>query len=183
MSPCPRCEEPPGKRLPRRCGDVPESHQGQRPPGKVAPPTRAVGRIFEITISLPEPANGGGRPPGRGKPSRKPKGTRSASKPRAKAAPKGKQPKRRHELSPTEVEAKSAERLEFDRRRRNTPERRDYHRLHAQEQRRKAKELGICRDCRAPAIPDQTRCETCAARHRLSRRKWQTERRERDAQK
>ena len=147
---------------------------------KISPRGRVEGRTWEATFSLPEPANAGGRPPSRGKPARKTKGNRSASKPRAKAGPKGKQAKRRPELSPAEVEAKRQDRLEYDRRRRQTPERKEQNRLHAREKRREAKAAGLCRDCRAPAIPEQTRCEACADKRRVARRKWQTERRDKD---
>ena len=33
-----------------------------------------------------------------------------------------------------------------------------------------AKALGLCRDCREPAIEGQTRCQQCAERHRVRRR-------------
>ena len=74
------------------------------------------------------------------------------------------------------------ERLEYDRQRNATPERREQHRLQAQEHRRKTKEQGLCRHCGDPAIPQQTRCETCADRHRMDRRRWQAERRAKNGQ-
>ena len=48
--------------------------------------------------------------------------------------------------------------------------RKDYRRRCIQERRKKAKELGECRDCNDRAIPGQTRCESCAGKHRLVRR-------------
>ena len=42
-----------------------------------------------------------------------------------------------------------------------------------------AKETGKCRDCSNEAIPGQTRCEICAEKHRVIRRKYDTERRAR----
>ena len=48
--------------------------------------------------------------------------------------------------------------------------RKDYRRRYMQERRKKAKELGECRDCNDRAIPGQTRCELCAGKHRLVRR-------------
>ena len=39
-----------------------------------------------------------------------------------------------------------------------------------QKKRERAKELGPCRNCSKPAIPGQSRCETCAEHHRQSRR-------------
>ena len=48
--------------------------------------------------------------------------------------------------------------------------RRDYRRRYEQERRERAKELGQCRECNDRAIPGQTRCESCAEKHRLIRR-------------
>ena len=62
-------------------------------------------------------------------------------------------------------------RREYDEKRNNSQDPREYHRHYAQEQRQKAKELGKCRDCSKPAIPGQTRCPTCAENHRQSRRR------------
>ena len=53
----------------------------------------------------------------------------------------------------------------------------EYNRRLAQEQRQKAKELGKCRNCSEPAIPDQTRCPECAEAHRQSRRRSDAKRR------
>ena len=69
------------------------------------------------------------------------------------------------------------EQLEPERKKASTPEPGEYRRLHAQAQRRQAKEKGLCVTCGKPAIPDQTRCETCAERHRVNRRRWQAARR------
>ena len=52
----------------------------------------------------------------------------------------------------------------------------EYRRLLAQEKRRKARELGQCRSCSNPAIPGQTRCPTCAEKHRESLRRIRAER-------
>ena len=62
-------------------------------------------------------------------------------------------------------------RREYDEKRNNSQDPREYHRRYAQEQRQKAKELGKCRDCSKPAISGQTRCPTCAENHRQSRRR------------
>ena len=40
-----------------------------------------------------------------------------------------------------------------------------------------AKSLGLCRDCREPALEGQTRCEKCAERHRARRREDDSRRR------
>ena len=39
-------------------------------------------------------------------------------------------------------------------------------RARAVERRRKLKEQGLCKHCRQPAIPGQTRCSSCAQKHR-----------------
>ena len=62
-------------------------------------------------------------------------------------------------------------RREYEQDRNRNPERREYHRRYAQEQRQKVRELGKCRHCNKPAIPSQTRCPTCAESHRQSRRR------------
>ena len=46
-----------------------------------------------------------------------------------------------------------------------------------QKRRQKAKELGLCRHCSNEAIPGQTRCETCAEKHRQAYRKSDADRR------
>ena len=46
----------------------------------------------------------------------------------------------------------------------------------AAENRSKLKEAGLCKDCRQPAIPGQTRCPSCAGNHRQSRRPRQSKR-------
>ena len=48
--------------------------------------------------------------------------------------------------------------------------RKDYRRRYMQERRKKAKELGECRDRNDRAIPGQTRCDSCAGKHRLVRK-------------
>ena len=66
---------------------------------------------------------------------------------------------------------------EYEQARNKTPERMEYNRRLAQEQRQKAKELGRCRDCSSSAIPGQVRCPTCAEAHRQSRRRSDARRR------
>ena len=85
--------------------------------------------------------------------------------------PKARQPKQRPAPSQAEVEAKRQEKLEYDRQRSKTPERREYRRIHVQEKRRKDKELGLCVDCPNPAQLNQTRCSTCAEKHRVGCRR------------
>ena len=68
-------------------------------------------------------------------------------------------------------------RREYEQARNRTPERREYRRRYAEEQRQRAKLLGKCQKCSKPAIPGQSRCETCAEAHRQSRRRSDANRR------
>ena len=111
------------------------------------------------------------------KPIRKPRRNPTVRKPAKKAKPKNQKPKPRPEPTQAEVEAKQQEQLEFDRQRSKTPERREQNRLRAQEKRLKAKDLGICKSCPNPAKQGETRCETCAEKHRVGRRKNDAQRR------
>ena len=141
----------------------PRFHIGRYP--LLYQPLRAVGRTFEFSFDLPEPSNAGGRPPSRAKPAGKLPRENPTSTPPRKGTPKAEPTKRRPESATAEVEARESRR-EYDRRRNQTPERGDQKRLFAQEKRRKAKALGLCRDCLNPAIPGKTRCSTCAKKHR-----------------
>ena len=143
--------------------------RGYDPHPRPWPREWAIGRTFELTFPLPEPRNTGGRPPRRAKPAGKPPRKNSSSTPPRKAPPKAKQTKPRPKPAEVGVEAKSRDPLEHERKWSSPPERREQHRLQEQERRRRAKALGLCRDCPNPAIPDQTRCPTCANRHRVSR--------------
>ena len=68
-------------------------------------------------------------------------------------------------------------RQDYERHREQRPERREIHRRAQQEKRQKAKAFGMCRNCNNKAIPDQTRCDTCAERLRVSRRRNDADRR------
>ena len=148
------------------------AHAGDRPfgPGQapvnqtVSPLPRAVGRTFEYTFPLPKPQNAGGGPkkakkPPVQKPPRKPK----VKKPSTKATPKAPKAERRPEPTPEEVEAKKQARREYDKKRDQTPERKELQRRVAQARRDEAKRLGLCKDCPNPAVPNRTRCESCTA--------------------
>ena len=132
------------------------------------PPTK--GRFFQYTFKLPE-NNRRHRAKTRKPPTRKPPRKPTVRKPQKEAAPKARQPKRRPEPTPAEVEAKRQKLLDYYRLKNQNPEHKERARLFAQEKRRKAKELGLCRDCPNPAIPAQSRCETCAKQQRESRRR------------
>ena len=106
----------------------------------------------------------------------KPKATKQPKperQPKLKRIPKARTPK-----TAAEVAAQQERRREYDRQRNQTPERQEYQRLQAQEHRRNAREAGRCRGCPDPAIPNQTRCEVCAEKHRASRRKSRARRNE-----
>ena len=139
-----------------------------------APHGWAIGHTFEYTSDLPKPDNAGNRSTkAKQKPSRKPQ-----RKNTSKSTQKAGKPAHCPEPTPAETEAKREKRLEHDRRRNQSEERREYNRSYAQEQRRIAKEASKCRDCSKPAIPGQTRCPTCAERHRQSRRRSDAKRRD-----
>ena len=70
---------------------------------------------------------------------------------------------------PATATSASPDRREYERLRRQRPERMEAKKRAEQERRRRARELGLCRDCSNKAIPGQTRCETCAEKHRQSR--------------
>ena len=78
------------------------------------------------------------------------------------------------EPTPTEVEAKEQNQREYELR----TERKELKRRSTQDRRDKAKSLGLCVACGAPPIPDQTRCPTCAEKHRVSRRRSNATRRQ-----
>ena len=77
-------------------------------------------------------------------------------------------------------EKRQVARREYDRQRNKSPERVEYQRLYAQKRLHRARELGKCRNCSKPAIPGQSRCETCAEQHRQSRMRSYAERRAAD---
>ena len=125
----------------------------------IVPSKRRLINVID-SFELP-PRKGLGSPKAKKPPVRKP----PISKPRRKAVPKASEPERRPAPTPVEAESSRQRLLE-------------HARLQAQEHRRKARELGLCRDCCQSAIPAQTRCEACAENHRLSRRQWQARRKE-----
>ena len=68
------------------------------------------------------------------------------------------------------VEKTPEEQREREGPRQRPPEYKEASRRAAKDWRERAKELGLCRDCRGQAIPNQTRCEACAEKHRAQRR-------------
>ena len=120
----------------------------------------AESHTFQYTIDLPLRKSK--------KRKAKPKATKQ---PKPERQPKLKRaPKPTTQRTPLSPEERIQRRQAYDRQRRNTSERQEYNRLYAQEQRRQAKQAGLCRDCPNPAILGRTRCETCAQKHNASRR-------------
>ena len=130
------------------------------------PPKR---QVFVDSFSFEEPNRRGTHkksttPPPRRATTKKPKANRKMAMPQPAAQPR--KPKARVEPTPAEVEARQERQREYERRRAQTPERKELKRRITQERRDKAKLLGICVGCGAPPIPDETRCKNCAKRHR-----------------
>ena len=82
---------------------------------------------------------------------KKPKANRKKAMPQPAAQPR--KPKARVEPTPAEVEARQERQREYERRRAQTPERKELKRRSTQESRNKAKLLGICVGCGAPLHP------------------------------
>ena len=111
--------------------------------------------------------------------------------PRKRAAKKKQQPKREHRKATvtqhkptgketakqTRTKRTPEQRKEYERTRNQTPERKEYQRQLRRKQAQIAKETGKCKSCPQTAIPGQTRCETCAEKHRVKRRRNDAERR------
>ena len=167
----PLCEPNTVLGSPTHCG----MHPGPLPPVSpaVGPPPRAVGHTFEFSFPIPKPANAGNSTRNQKKTARKSTRENPEAKNTTKAAPN-----RRTEPDPSLAEDRKRKRAEYERARSQTPERMEYRRLLAQEKRQRAKELGKCRTCSNQATPSQTRCPTCAEKHRQSRRRNDAERRE-----
>ena len=121
---------------------------------------------MEHSFDLPWPKNAGSNPKRKPVQTRHPKRTTVKTTRKATAEPR---PKQDSALVP----AKEEDRSRYERQRSQTPQRREQQRRHAQAKRQQAKEQSLCRDCGDPALPQQTRSETCADRHRVSRRKRQ----------
>ena len=173
--------------FPRPRGDRPlDAHRRPWVP-MVPPPTRGYTRPARhpLGVGPADPADAGMRTAERQHHTfqhtidlRKPKSRKSKvkttrtgqPKPRARKQPKP-SPKTVSQRTPLSPEEKALRQKAYDAVRSKTPERREQKRLRAQEQRRQAGELGLCRDCPNPAKLGQTRCETCAEKHRASRRR------------
>ena len=109
--------------------------------GSDTPRTRAIGSTFQFTFILPKPANSGKTRP------EKPKATNSSSKTGTGTT------KHKKATNPARPRLTQEQKRERDR-------------VRAAEKRQRSKELGLCNHCPATAIKGQTRCPSCAARHR-----------------
>ena len=109
------------------------------------PHTRTIGGTFEFTFKLPKPQNSGGRPPS------KRKNRRSSKKAPARIA-----------------KTKKAAKPGKDRR--TYQDRKGYQRASDAKQRTERIELGLCVSCSNTAIAGQTRCPSCAEKHRQGNR-------------
>ena len=123
--------------------------------------------LFQHTFPLP------------GRPRAGTKQTKRARKKLPKPKPRG-DGKRPPATRAKDPETAREARRQDEQARNRTPERREYRRRYAEEQRQRARLLGKCQKCNKPAIPGQTRCPTCARNHRQSRRRSYAERRAAD---
>ena len=139
---------------PRVCGGTGAGRRRRRLPEGLSPRGRGVGkeRTFETHFLLAY---------------RKQRKAKAAEKPKtkqpAKPKPVEKQTQRKIPVDPETIR-------ERERIRAKTPKRKESGRIYANKRRSEDKALGKCRDCSLPAIPNQTRCENCAEKHRVSRR-------------
>ena len=144
------------------------------------PPKR---QVFVDSFSFEEPNRRGthkkSTTPSRAT-TKNPKANRKKAMPQPAAQPRKPKPKKQNPqkaptLKRTPEEQREARRL-HEQARNRTPERREYRRRYAEEQRQRARLLGKCQNCSKPAIPSQSRCETCAEAHRQSPRRSYAER-------
>ena len=103
---------------------------------------------------LPKPANSGNTRP---KTRRKtpPNKTPESSQPKTEVKLHNRSTKPRPSPTPLELEESLQERRDYDKQRNQRPERKIYARDIQAKRYQSAKELGICRTCSRPAIPDQ----------------------------
>ena len=127
----------------------------------LSPQTRAVGATFLRRVPLPARFNGKYDPADR--PSStptllKPGDRRRFTKP-GKTKPKSEpNPRPPRKVLPPKVKRTPERQREREGPRQRPPEYREASKKAAKDWRERAKELGICRDCREQAIPNQTRC-------------------------
>ena len=151
------------------------------PPLRQTPPKRVEGRTFEFSFPLPGRAQGkkvahpgkNAAPKTRKNPT---VGTSGSQKPERRV-PQPNSNSTHQETPAAQAGDTHQDRWECEQARNKSPERREYQRHLAHERRQRAGELGQCQNCSKPAIPGQSRCETCAGNHRQSRRRSDAKRR------
>ena len=77
---------------------------------------------------------------------------------------KTKPAKQRVSITPEE---RAQRRRAYEQARNQLPHRRELKRRKEKERHEQAKELGLCRTCRSPAMPGRTRCQDCIEKRRL----------------
>ena len=137
--------------------------------GSVMGVNHTEGQVFQHTIDLTKKRKRHKQPDRREK--------MAPAKAIAKKQPTKPAPSRTPEEIAAAEETSQVARREYEQARNRNPERMEYNRRLAQEQRRIAKATGKCRNCPEPAIPSQTRCPTCSDAHRQSRRRSDAKRR------
>ena len=147
-----------------------------------SPPTRVVGATFSLRVPLPSKFGGKYDPASR--PSSTPTQLKTGDRRRltkpggSKPTPEPKPSKgtnslpvrrpKKSQSTPAGGTTTFLDRQEYEQLWRQRPERKEAHSKSAQEGRQRARELGLCRDCNAKAIPGQIRCEACAEKPRQS---------------
>ena len=127
------------------------------------------GQVFQHTIDLTKKRKRHKQPDRREK--------KAPAKAIAKKQPTKPAPSRTPEEIAAAAETSQVARREYEQARNRNPERMEYNRRLAREQRQIAKATGKCRSCPKPAIPEQTRCPRCSEHHRQSRRRSDARRR------
>ena len=123
-----------------------------------APQTRAAGATFVLRVPLPR------RFSRKYDPANRPESTPTLLKPRERVFTKSRRPKPASEpkpklpkqVSPPGIKEAPEEQREREGSKQPQPEHREASRRAARGRRERAKELGLCRDCRGQAIPNQT---------------------------
>ena len=148
------------------------------------PPARVIGATFVLRVPLLGRFNGKHKPASRSASTPvllKPGEKRRLLKPVMPKPTSEPNPKPPRKVPPPKVKEPPEGRKEEEGPKPLRPKRREAHRKAARDWRERAKELGLCRDCREPAIPTQTRCEACAEKHRAAHRIYYAARRKRSS--
>ena len=118
---------------------------------------------FQYTIDISPPPK-----KTKTKPARKPK-VKKPPKPKVTKPPKPKvkkPPKPRIRIT---EEERAQRRRAYEQARSQLPHRRELKSRKEKERHEQARELGLCRTCRSPAMPGRTRCQDCIEKSRLQR--------------